>query len=52
MIVDFLETLQDSSKMVNAGAINYLKSIEDLMDFRKASRVKDVSLLSFSITEV
>ena len=52
MIVDFLETLQDSWKMGHAGAINYLKSIGDLMDFRKASGVNDVLLRSFSITEV
>ena len=47
MIVDFLETLQDSWKMGHAGAINYLKSIGDLMDFRKASGVNDVLLRSF-----
>ena len=52
MIVDFLETLQGSWKMGHAGAINYLKSIGDLMDFRKASGVNDVLLRSFSITEV
>ena len=52
MMVGFLETLQDSWKMGHAGAINYLKSIGDLMDFRKASGVSDVLLRSFSITEV
>ena len=52
MIVDFLETSQDSRKMGNARAINYLKSIGDLMGFRKVSGVNDVSLHSFSITEV
>ena len=38
--------------MDHAGALNYLKSIGDLMDFRKAAEVSDVLLLSFSITEV
>ena len=52
MIVDFLKTLQDEWKMGHAGALNYLKSIGDLMDFRKAAGVSDVLLRSFSITEV
>ena len=52
MIVNFLKVLQDEWKMGHAGALNYLKSIGDLMDFRKASGVGDVLLRSFSITEV
>ena len=38
--------------MGHAGALNYLKSIGNLMDFRKAAGVSDVLLRSFSITEV
>ena len=52
MIVSFLKTLQEDWKMGYAGALNYLKSIGDLMDFRKASGVSDILLRSFSITEV
>ena len=52
MIVNFLKEIQDEWKMGHAGALNYLKSIGDLMDFRKAAGVSDVLLRSFSITEV
>ena len=52
MIVSFLKTIQDEWKMGHTGALNYLKSIGDLMDFRKSTGVSDVLLRSFSITEV
>ena len=52
MIVSFLKTIQDEWKMGHTGALNYLKSIGDLMDFRKSAGVSDVLLRSFSITEV
>ena len=52
MIVSFLKTIQDEWKMGHTGALNYLKSIGDLMDFRKSTGVNDVLLRSFSITEV
>ena len=38
--------------MGHAGALNYLKSIGDLMDFGKATGDSDILLRSFSITEV
>lgn len=52
MIVNFLKELQTDWDMGHAGAINYLKSISDMMDFRKSQGVTDGVLRSFSITEV
>ena len=52
MLVDFLRDLQTNWNVGHAGAINYLKSISDIMDFRKAHGVSDESLRSFAVTEV
>ena len=48
-MIDFLETLQDSLKMGLAGSINYLQSIEEVMDFRKAKGVKQLHVLLRSV---
>ena len=42
MMVYFLDTLQDSCKMGHVAAINYLKSVGALVDFRNASGVSDL----------
>ena len=52
MIVDFLGMLQNDLKIGHAGAFNYLKSLEDIMDFRKCNGVTDNVLRSFAMTEV
>ena len=52
MIVDFLKMLQTDLQMGHAGAFNYLKSLEDFMDFRKCDGVSDDVLRSFTMTEV
>ena len=52
MVVDFLRELQMRWHMGFAGSLNYLKSIEDLMDFRKSHGVSDAVLRSFTTTEV
>lgn len=52
MVVDFLRELQTKWNVGYAGAINYLKSISDIMDYRKAQGVSDESLRSFAVTEV
>ena len=38
--------------MTSSGALNYLKSISDLADFRKAQGCPDEVLRAFSVTEV
>ncbi len=48
----FLEEIQNNWKLQSSGSYNYLKSISDLMDFRKASGVSDNTLRSFTVTEV
>ena len=52
MVVDFLRELQTNWRVGYAGAVNYLKSISDIMDYRKAQGVSDESLRSFAVTEV
>lgn len=52
MLVDFLRELQTEWKMGCAGSLNYLKSIEDMIDFRKSHGVSDDVLRSFTVTEV
>ena len=52
IILNFLTTLEDEWKMSSSGALNYVKSISDLMDFRKSTGVNDNKLRCFTITEV
>ena len=52
MIVDFLKMLQIDLNMGHGGAFNYLKSLEDFMDFRKCDGVSDNVLRAFAMTEV
>ena len=52
MMVDFLKEIQSVWNVGYAGAFNYLKSISDMMDFRKSQGVTDQVLRSFAITEV
>ena len=52
IILKFLTVLEDEWKLSSSGALNYVKSISDLMDFRKATGVNDNKLRFFAITEV
>ena len=52
IIISFLKTLEEVWKMSSSGSLNYVKAISDMVDFRKASGVSDVTLRSFTITEV
>ena len=48
----FLQEIQVVWKLKSSGSYSYLKSLGDLMDFRKAHGVKDDVLRSFAVTEV
>jgi len=47
VIIKFLQTLEDTWK-----ALNYVKAIGDMVDFRKANGVSDNTLRCFTVTEV
>ena len=51
-ITKFMETITIEWRMTSSGALNYLKSISDLADFRKAQGCPDEVLRAFSVTEV
>ena len=52
IIVSFLETLEREWKLSSSASLNYVTSIEDLLDFRKAHRVTDNTLRCLAVTEV
>eukprot|EP00111_Clytia_hemisphaerica_P016290 TCONS_00048239-protein len=52
IILKFLTVLEDEWKMSSSGALNYVKAIFDLMDYRKAFGINDNKLRCFTITEV
>ena len=52
IIIKFMQTLSDEWDLSSSGALNYLKAVSDLMDFRKASGVTDNVLRSFAAAEV
>lgn len=51
-VIQFLETITTSWSMSSSGALNYLRSISDLVDFRKSQGVSDNVLRALSVTEV
>ena len=51
-VIRFMETITCEWKMSSSGALNYVKSICDLADFRKSQGVSDAVLRAFSVTEV
>ena len=51
-VIKFMETITSKWGMSSSGALNYLKSICDLADFRKSQGVPDAVLRAFSVTEV
>ena len=51
-ITKFLETITVDWRMTSSGALNYLKSITDLVDFRKSQGCPDSVLRALSVTEV
>ena len=52
IILKFLTVLEEEWKLSSSGALNYVKAISDLMDYRKAFGVNDNKLRCFTITEV
>ena len=52
IITRFLSTIETEWKLSFSSALSYVKAITDLMDFRKASGVRDSDLRCFTMTEV
>ena len=52
IVMNFLKVLTEQWELSSSGALNYMKAIGDLMDFRKANGVSDNSLRAFAVTEV
>ena len=52
IINKFLRTLTEEWKVGSSCALNYLKAITDLMDFRKCNGITDNVLRSFAVSEV
>ena len=52
IIINFFETLVEDWKLSSSGALNYVKSISDMVDFRKSSGISDNTLRCFTVTEV
>ena len=52
LVIKFMQTVTSEWGISSSAALNYLKSMSDLMDFRKANGVSDVVLRSFAVTEV
>ena len=51
-VINFMETITKDWSMSSSGALNYVKSICDLADFRKSQGVSDAVLRAFSVTDV
>ena len=51
-VINFMETVSSDWGMSSSGALNYIKSIIDLADFRISQGVPDAVLRAFSATEV
>ena len=52
IIINFIKVITEYWKISSSAALNYMKSIGDLMDFRKANGVTDDVLRSFTVGEV
>ena len=52
IFMSFLKLITDEWGLSSSGALPYIKSVTDLLDFRKASGVHDNTLRSFAVTEV
>jgi len=52
IIMDFLKLITDEWGLQAGGALSYMKSISDLLDYRKANGVTDNVLRTFTVTEV
>ena len=52
LVINFMQKVTGNWGLSSSAAVNYLKSMTDLLDFRKASGVTDAVLRSFAVTEV
>jgi hypothetical protein len=52
IVINFFKVVTEDWKISSSAALNYMKSINDLMDWRKASGVTDDVLRSFTASEV
>ena len=52
IVINFFKVVTEDWKISSSAALNYMKSINDLMDWRKASGVTDDVLRSFTMSEV
>ena len=52
IIIDFVKLLENEWKLSSSASLNYLTSISELVDFRKANGVSDSSLRCFTVTKV
>jgi hypothetical protein len=52
IIINFMKSVVEDWDLASSGALNYLKAISDLMDFRKAHGVTDNVLRTFAASEV
>ena len=52
IIMNFLRLITEEWGLSSSAALNYMKAINDLLDFRKANGVTDEVLRSFAVSEV
>ena len=52
IVINFIKLATEEWNLSSSAALNYMKAINDLMDFRKANGVADDVLRSFVMTEV
>ena len=52
LVINFMQKVTGDWGLSSSAAVNYLKSMTDLLDFRKTSGVTDAVLRSFVVTEV
>ena len=52
IVINFFKIITEEWGISSSGALNYMKSLSDLLDFRKANGVSDDVLRSFAVTEV
>ena len=52
IIIKFLTTLEKDWKLSYSGSLNYIHSINDLLDFRKSAGISDSNLRVFTVAEV
>ena len=52
IVINFFKIVTEQWKISSSASLNYMKSINDLMDWRKSSGVTDDVLRSFTVSEV